>query len=222
MQDRRPLAVITGASSGIGMHLALEAAAHGYDLILAADEPSGFDGHRGAPVGRRCRNRRRRPRYRRRRRNSSPQIRGRRVHALLANAGRGLGKGFLDQDFAEVRDVIDTNITGTLYLIQRIARDMRAGSPGKDPDHGFDRGIHAGHLPGGLQRHQGAFSTRSPGHCAMSCRRPVSRSPASMPGATDTEFFARADLLDTKVGDDDHKADPADVATRRLQRHGDR
>jgi uncharacterized protein len=33
-----------------------------------------------------------------------------------------------------------------------------------------------------------------------------------MPGVTDTEFFARADMLDTKVGADDHKADPAEVA----------
>lgn len=33
-----------------------------------------------------------------------------------------------------------------------------------------------------------------------------------MPGATDTEFFARADMLDTKVGAADSKADPAKVA----------
>jgi short-subunit dehydrogenase len=33
-----------------------------------------------------------------------------------------------------------------------------------------------------------------------------------MPGVTDTEFFARADLLDTKVGTQEHKADPAGVA----------
>ena len=32
-----------------------------------------------------------------------------------------------------------------------------------------------------------------------------------MPGATDTEFFARADMLDTKVGSG-KKDDPADVA----------
>jgi short-subunit dehydrogenase len=31
------------------------------------------------------------------------------------------------------------------------------------------------------------------------------------PGATDTEFFARADMLDTKVGQQE-KDDPADVA----------
>ncbi|MNE61418.1 hypothetical protein D3C80_1566320 [compost metagenome] len=33
-----------------------------------------------------------------------------------------------------------------------------------------------------------------------------------MPGPTDTEFFARAGLLDTKVGQDQHKMNPADVA----------
>jgi uncharacterized protein len=32
-----------------------------------------------------------------------------------------------------------------------------------------------------------------------------------MPGATDTEFFRRADMLDTKVGTDE-KDDPAKVA----------
>lgn len=33
-----------------------------------------------------------------------------------------------------------------------------------------------------------------------------------MPSPTDTEFFERADMLDTKLGADPKKADPADVA----------
>jgi NADP-dependent 3-hydroxy acid dehydrogenase YdfG len=45
---------------------------------------------------------------------------GRNVDALLANAGRGLGKGYLDQDFEDARRMLDTNITGTIYLIQRV------------------------------------------------------------------------------------------------------
>lgn len=41
------------------------------------------------------------------------------VDAPLANAGHGLGKGFLDQDFDDVRHVIDTNLTGAIYLSRR-------------------------------------------------------------------------------------------------------
>lgn len=33
-----------------------------------------------------------------------------------------------------------------------------------------------------------------------------------MPGVTDTEFFERAGMMDTKVGTQGDKADPADVA----------
>jgi short-subunit dehydrogenase len=47
------------------------------------------------------------------------------VDALLANAGHGPGRGFLDQDFGDVRHVIDTNVTGTVYLAQPVGRRMR-------------------------------------------------------------------------------------------------
>lgn len=39
--DTRPLALVTGASSGIGYHLAAELACHGYDLIVAAENDDG-------------------------------------------------------------------------------------------------------------------------------------------------------------------------------------
>ena len=35
----RPLAIVTGASSGIGLELARECARHGFDLIIGADRP---------------------------------------------------------------------------------------------------------------------------------------------------------------------------------------
>ena len=38
-ETSRPLAIITGASSGIGLELAKLALDEGYDLIIAADEP---------------------------------------------------------------------------------------------------------------------------------------------------------------------------------------
>jgi hypothetical protein len=53
------------------------------------------------------------------------------VSALLANAGHGLGKAFLDQDFADIEHVIGTNITGTIYLAQRVGNQMRARNDGR-------------------------------------------------------------------------------------------
>ncbi|MEO7775550.1 MAG: SDR family NAD(P)-dependent oxidoreductase, partial [Steroidobacteraceae bacterium] len=35
----RPLALVTGASSGIGRELAIQCARHGYDLMIVADTP---------------------------------------------------------------------------------------------------------------------------------------------------------------------------------------
>src|SRR4030095_13271673 len=72
---------------------------------------------------------------------------GRPVGALLANAGHGLGHAFLDQDFAEARHVIDTNITGTLYLIQKLGRDMGARNEGRI----LITGSIAGFMPGTYQ-----------------------------------------------------------------------
>ena len=154
--EKRPLAIVTGASTGIGYELAKCCAQNGFDLVVAADEPAineaaaafrelgvavdaveadlatleGVDKLYAA-------------------------ANGRQVDALLANAGRGLGQGFLDQDFDDVRHVVDTNITGTIYLIQKVGREMRSRARRPHPDHRLDRRLHAGHLPGGLQRHQG-------------------------------------------------------------------
>ncbi len=126
LSTTRPLAVVTGASTGIGYHLAKCCAESGYDLIIAADKAeieSAAEGLRQLRakvesveadlatiegVEELC-----------------ARVDGRPVDALLANAGRGLGGAFLDQNFNEVIHVIDTNITGTIYLIQRLGADMR-------------------------------------------------------------------------------------------------
>ena len=100
-QTSAGLAVVTGASTGIGLSSRKICAEHGFDLLIAADEPeieAAADELRAATAARSkpCR-------------PISPRtegvdrlydaIGGRPVDALLANAGRGLGKGFLDQDF---------------------------------------------------------------------------------------------------------------------------
>jgi len=207
----RPLAIVTGASSGIGYHLAWLSAEHGYDLLIAADQPQivqaaddfrRFGGRVDAVqadlattsgVDRLC-----------------DAVQGRAVEALLANAGHGLGKGFLDQDFGAARHVVDTNITGTLYLIHRVVPGMRARGQGRV----LITGSIAGFIPGSFQAVYNA-SKAFLDSFALALRNELKDSGVSvtclMPGVTDTQFFARADLLDTKIGTG-KKADAGDVA----------
>ena len=135
---------------------------------------------------------------------------GRPVEALLANAGHGLGHAFLDQDFMTVRHMIDTNITGTMYLIQKVGKDMRARHQGRI----LITGSVAGFMPGSFQAvYSGTKAFLNSFSFAL--RNELQDTSVTvtclMPGATETEFFERADMLDTKVGQAE-KDDPADVA----------
>jgi short-subunit dehydrogenase len=210
MDTKRPLAVVTGASSGIGLELAREAALRGYDLVIAADESlSGVAPDlraMGADVTEVVADLATRDGVD----QLHAAIGGRRVDALLANAGHGLGKAFVDQDFDEVRHVIDTNVTGTVDLIQRVARGMRTNMAGKI----LITGSIAGYMPGTFQAvYNGTKAFLDSFSYAL--RNELKDSGVTvtclMPGATDTDFFERADMLDTKVGTEE-KADPADVA----------
>jgi short-subunit dehydrogenase len=206
----RPLAVVTGASSGIGFELAKQCAANGFDLILAADEPLddavGACQRLGAHVNTVMADLATLP--------GVDQLVGtigaRPVEALLANAGHGLGHAFLDQDFDEIQHVIDTNITGTIYLIHRVGRQMRARGGGRI----LITGSIAGYMPGSF--HAVYNGTKAfVDSFAYALRNELKDSGVTvtclMPGATDTGFFRRAGMMDTKVGTDE-KDDPAGVA----------
>jgi short-subunit dehydrogenase len=210
MKSTRPLAIVTGASSGIGLELAREAASRGYDLIIAADEPLEAASQTLRALGAEVEAVQTDLATRDGVEMLYSMARGRDIDALLANAGHGLGKGFLDQEFAEVQHVINTNITGTLDLIQKVARQMRRRMKGKI----LITGSIAGFMPGTFQAvYNGSKAFVDSFSYAL--RNELKDTGVTvtclMPGATDTEFFARADLLDTKVGTE-HKADPADVA----------
>jgi short-subunit dehydrogenase len=210
------LAVVTGASTGIGYELAKQCAANGFDLLVAADEPAiqraaadfraqgvkvdaletdlatieGVDRLYAA-------------------------LSGRQVSALLANAGRGLGRAFLDQDLADIRRVVDTNITGTIYLIQKVGRDMRSAGSGRI----LITGSIAGFMPGTYQAvYNGTKAFLDSFSFALRAELKDSGVTVTclMPGATETDFFERADMLDTKVGQA-KKDDPADVAKTGFQ-----
>jgi len=209
--NKRPLAIVTGASTGIGYDLAKCCAENGFDLVVAADESAineaaqefrklgveveaveadlatleGVDKLYAA-------------------------AKGRPVDALLANAGHGLGHAFLDQNFEEVRHVVDTNITGTIYLIQKVGREMRARGEGRI----LITGSIAGFMPGSFHAvYNGSKAFIDSFSFAL--RNELKDAGVTvtclMPGATETEFFERADMLDTKVGQSE-KDDPAKVA----------
>jgi short-subunit dehydrogenase len=205
------LAVVTGASTGIGYELAVLCAKKGFDLVIAADEPEinqAAEALRalGAKVDAVEADLATLPGVD----QLYQRIGGRTVDALLANAGRGLGKGFLDQDFDEVRHVVDTNITGTIYLIQKVGRDMRARGAGRI----LITGSIAGFIPGTYQAvYNGTKAFIDSFSFALRAELKDTGVTVTclMPGATETEFFERADLMDTKVGQA-KKDDPTGVA----------
>jgi short-subunit dehydrogenase len=207
----RGLAVVTGASSGIGLELARECAKNGFDLVIAADRPLEEAKTELSAAGARVETVQADLATREGVEKLYAAIGGRPVDALLANAGHGLGKGFLDQDFQEVQHVINTNITGTVHLIQKVGRDMRREASGRI----LIVGSIAGFMPGTFQAvYNGTKAFLDSFSWAL--RNELKDTGVTvtclMPGVTDTEFFERADLMDTKVGTQENKADPAEVA----------
>ncbi|TPG18774.1 SDR family NAD(P)-dependent oxidoreductase [Sphingomonas koreensis] len=204
-------AIITGASTGIGYELGKLAADDGYDLLVVADTPlvDAAAAFKGAGV----------------------QVEtveadlsttdgvdqllavvgGRQVDLLCANAGHGLGHAFLDQNVADWRHVIDTNVIGTLYLLQQVLKPMAARNQGKV----LVTGSVAGFMPGTFQAVYNG--TKAFIDSFVDALRAELKDQDGititnlMPGPTETQFFHRAGMDDTKVGQAE-KDDPADVA----------
>jgi short-subunit dehydrogenase len=135
---------------------------------------------------------------------------GRPIDALLANAGRGLGHAFLDQQWNDARRVIDTNITGTVYLLHKVGNEMRSRHDGRI----LITGSIAGFMPGTYQAvYNGTKAFLDSFSFALRAELKGSGVTVTclMPGATETDFFERADMLDTKVGQS-KKQDAAEVA----------
>lgn len=209
----RPLAVVTGASTGIGLELARLCAENDFDLVIAADEPRIHDAaaelrHRGVecvPVECDLATREGVAEL-----LAAIERSGGEIELLLANAGRGLGGAFLDEDLDAALRVVHTNIDGTVCLIHKVANDMRARARGRI----LITGSIAGLMPGSYQAvYNGSKAFLDSFAVALNAELKDSGITVTclMPGATETDFFERADMLDTKVGTEE-KADAADVA----------
>ncbi|MFC3502706.1 SDR family NAD(P)-dependent oxidoreductase [Micromonospora krabiensis] len=213
--SERPLAVVTGASRGIGYELAVQFAEHGFDLVVAAED----DGIEAAAD--------------KLRRDGGPRVQpvrvdltradgveelaaavaatGRPVDALALNAGRGAGGAFVGgTDLADELAVVDLNVRSTVHLAKRILPGMVRRGSGRVL---FTSSI-ASTMPGPFQAvYNGSKSfVQSFAEALRNELKDTGVTVTSLlPGPTDTAFFDRAEMTDTRVATG-HKDDPRTVA----------
>ncbi|MFL5923317.1 MAG: SDR family NAD(P)-dependent oxidoreductase, partial [Gaiellaceae bacterium] len=136
---------------------------------------------------------------------------GRPVDAVALNAGVGAGGAFANgTSLADELRIVDLNVRSTVHLAKHVVEDMVARDEGRIL---FTSSI-ASTMPGSFQAVYNASKSFVQSF-ALALRNELKDTDVTvtslMPGPTETEFFERADMLDTKVGTDD-KDDPADVA----------
>jgi uncharacterized protein len=209
----RPLALVTGASSGIGLELAKQFAQHGFDLVVNAEDAgiavaaealaaegaavqhvqadlTTYDGVEEL--------------------YAAVRATGRPLDAAALNAGVGRGGAFLDTDLQDEFEVIDLNVRSTVHLAKRLLRDMAARDAGRV----LITSSIASTMPGSFQAVYNASKSflQSFAEALQNELKDTGITITSlMPGPTDTEFFSRADMDDTMVGQSS-KDDPAQVA----------
>lgn len=208
----RPLAVVTGGSGGIGLELARELAGKGHDLIIVAENPADLEqaaqqlrregvaveteacdlsDERG--VDQLCRT-----------------LSGRDIDVLCVNAGVGLGGRFIETDLDAELDMIDLNCRGAVQLVKPIVRAMVARGQGRIL---FTSSI-AATMPGPFETVYAATKVFLR-WLAQELREELKGSGVTvttlMPSTTDTNFFRRAGMMDTRAGTQ-KKDDPAVVA----------
>ena len=210
-----PLAVVTGASSGIGLELARQFADNGFDLIVAAEDSDIVSvaaelAASGAQV-------------------EAVQVDlaaddgvdelfrritadGRPIDAIALNAGIGAGGAFVgDTELADELRVIDLNVRSTVHLAKHVLPLMVERGEGRVL---FTSSLAAG-LPGSFHAVYNASKSFVQSF-ALALREELADTGVTvttlMPGPTETEFFERADMMDTSVGQSESKDDAALVA----------
>jgi short-subunit dehydrogenase len=206
-------AVVTGASSGIGLELALLLAADGYDLVLCAED----DGLEEAAA--RCRAGGVEVQAFRTdlRRLDGVQAlyeavlaSGRPLDVAVLNAGVGRGGAFVDTDVADLLEVVDLNVTSTMYLFRLVLADMVARDSGRV----LVTSSIASTMPGSYQAVYNASKSfvQSLVEAVQNELKDTGVTITSlMPGPVETNFFHRADMDDTNMGQA-KKDEPDDVA----------
>ncbi|MCV7283076.1 SDR family NAD(P)-dependent oxidoreductase [Mycolicibacterium flavescens] len=213
MAQARPLALVTGASSGIGFELAKLFADDGYDLVVAADDDAI---HACAEKLRASGGEVRAEQVDLRKPDDVDRLyrsvteNGRRLDAAALNAGTGGGGRFVDRGLEEDLNTIDLNIRGTTHLAKFVLQDMVSANSGKVL---FTSSLVAT-MPGSHQTVYNASKSfvQSFAEALQDELRDTDVTiTVLMPGATETNFFRRVGMPDTLVGRIP-KDDPGKVA----------
>jgi short-subunit dehydrogenase len=213
MTGAKGLALVTGASSGIGFELAKLFSEDGYDVVVAADDDAihasaeklGSAGAHVVPVQADLR----RPEEVQRLYRTATEG-GRHLTAAALNAGTGGAGKFVERDLESDLDVVDLNVRSTVLLSKLVLQDMAAQGSGKVL---YTSSIVA-QMPGSHQSMYAASKSfvQSFAEALHDEMRDTGVTVTSlMPGPTDTNFFARLGMADTVVGRMP-KDDPGEVA----------
>lgn len=219
MTTPSPLALVTGASSGIGLELAKQLAHRGYDLVIAAEDAelataeqslhglgvqvravradlTDYDGVESV--------------------YAAVTEDGRPLDIAVLNAGVGVGGPFAENDLSDELALIQLNVTSTVHLAKRVAVDMVVRGQGRIL---FTSSV-AARMPSPFQAVYGASKdfVQSFVRALRNELGPHGVSvTALLPGPTGTEFFRRAGMEhDTMMGAGP-KDDPAQVAEQGIE-----
>ena len=213
--ESRPFAVVTGASSGIGLELARQFVDHGFDVIVAAEDAEIAvaaavlrAGSAAAVTAVQVDLRTEegvRDLY------TAITSDGRPLAAIALNAGHGQGGAFIDNDLEDELSIIDLNVVSTVRLAKLVLRDMVAVDAGRV----LVTSSIAATMPGSFQAVYNASKSflQSFTEALQDELKDTGVTLTSlMPGPTDTDFFERADMADDTLVGTSKKDDPAQVA----------
>lgn len=210
----QPFAVITGASSGIGLELAKQFGENGFELLIVSGSDEIFDSQielekmgymveamkanlaTYAGVENLC---------------QRIESYGKPLDAIAINAGVGVGGEFTDTDLKDEINLINLNVISAVHLVKKILPEMKKQERGKIL---FTSSI-ASAMPSPFEAVYGAskaFLTSFAESIRNEMRDYGVTITILMPGPTNTKFFQRAGMEDTRASEKKEQNDPAEVA----------